>query len=125
MNKIKVLLVVLLAAVAGLTTGAASAQHETIQFRVKSNYAYQVQLSFYSQDRNIVWPGGGRAYTLNDSNVHTYNLTCVGGERICYGAWVTGNANKYWGVGYQNKQRCSNCCWVCNGPVSPLQVNLN
>lgn len=80
---------------------------------VKSMYAYKVQLTFFSQDRNFAWPGGNEAYALYDSLEHTYNLSCRQGEKICYGAWPNGRSDIYWGVGADNNRSCSNCCERC------------
>jgi len=94
-------------------------------WQIKSRYPYKVQIAFYSQDRQgHVWPGSGRAYNLDDSQVHQIKISCLGGERICYGGWVTGNSKEYWGVGNNNAHRCSNCCYTCNGAMTPV-INLN
>lgn len=82
-------------------------------WQVKSNYQFRVQIAFYSRERNHEWPGNGQAWDLNDYNNHTYTLSCRRGEKICFGAWVTGNANKFWGVGFGGKQGCSTCCFHC------------
>jgi len=85
-----------------------------VTFRVKSNHASKVQIAYYSQTRRgHAWPGGSQVYALNDYNVHTHTLTCVPGEKICYGAWVTGSGTKHWGVGPNNRYGCSNCCTTC------------
>src|SRR5262245_40564862 len=77
-----------------------SSSPNQLTFRVKSMHANKVQISYYSQTRrNHAWPGGGQVYPLNDYNVHTHTLNCTPGEKICYGAWVTGSGTKYWGVG--------------------------
>ncbi|MBX9589575.1 MAG: hypothetical protein K2X43_09735 [Hyphomonadaceae bacterium] len=85
----------------------------TMTWTVKSMYQYKVQIAFYSRERNHEWPGSGQAWDLNDYNNHTYTLNCQRGEKICFGAWVTGNASKYWGVGFGGKQGCSSCCFHC------------
>jgi hypothetical protein len=110
-----------LIAALSLTTLALSATCETAQaqeqmytFRVKSNYKYIVQIAFFSQDRpRFEWPGGGKAWNLDDSKVHDFHLRCLGGEKICYGAWVDGNAKLYWGAGIDGKAGCKRCCHVC------------
>lgn len=84
-----------------------------IVFALKSSHRYRVQASFYSKNRGHEWPGEGRAYNLNDSQMHKYRLTCQPGEQICFGAWETGNANTYWGVGPDDKYGCKGCCAVC------------
>lgn len=85
---------------------------ETLTWTFTSKHPNVVQLSFFSQDRNVAWPGGGNAYDIADWEPHTYTLTCRTGERICYGAWVKG-ASDYWGSGYNDEFGCSNCCRTC------------
>src|SRR5262249_49416809 len=91
----------------------AAAEDET--FRVKSMSDSNVQIKFFSKNRNHVWPGGGQVYGLNDFDEHTFKLSCNSGEQICYGAWVTGNGNRWWGVGPDGDKGCSNCCYTCEG----------
>jgi hypothetical protein len=93
-----------------------------LRWEVKSNYRYKVQVAFYSQSRGHVWPGRNRAYPLNDYQTYTYTLDCVRGERICFGAWVTGRGNTYWGVGPDDKYTCTSCCAVCGGGPTRTQV---
>lgn len=78
-----------------LGVDAAEAQSD-MTFRFQSEYKYKAQVKFFSQDRKgYEWPGGGKAYNLDDSDVHAIKLRCLGGEKICYGGWVTGNAKLY------------------------------
>jgi hypothetical protein len=79
-------------------SGPGRAEDSTLTWSFRNNHPNRVQLEFYSQHRNASWPGGGRAYVLNDYDRHTFNLNCWRGEKICYGAWVDGNANEYWGL---------------------------
>ncbi len=68
--------------------GPSPARAETETWEIKSSYPYKAQIEFYSQDRRgLSWPGGGKAFTLDDSEMHTFKLECRPGERICYGAW--------------------------------------
>lgn len=69
-------------------------------------------------------PAGGKVYVLDDSEVHSYTLSCNPGEDICFGAWVRGNTDKYWGVGYDNSQDCSDCCYYCDNIDTDVR-NLN
>ena len=96
---------------------AAAATQQT--WTVKSMYQYKVQIAFYARERNHEWPGNGQAWDLNDYNNHTYTLNCRSGEKICFGAWVTGNASKFWGVGFGGKQGCASCCFVCGQQPQP------
>ena len=100
----------------------APARAQSLTFHVRSNYPYIVSLSFYSDDRSHAWPGGDQVWILDDYETHTFNLGCIPGEKICLGAWVRGNSDRYWGVGYGARQYCSDCCYICNGGETPVQV---
>jgi hypothetical protein len=110
----------LMLAVLAAPTNAAADDEE---FTIKSMAENNVQVAFFSQDRHARWPAQGRAWNLNDYNDHKFNLSCVNGERICYGAWLTGNARTYWGVGADGKEACNNCCYTCGGP-DPRHITL-
>ncbi len=121
MTKVRIVFAAIVAALMlALAPGSAQAQSE-MTFRIKSDYEYKIQVAFYSQDRKgHVWPGGGRAYNLDDSQVQSIKISCLGGEKICYGGWVTENSKRYWGVGNNNNQRCEKCCYTCNGSQTPV-----
>lgn len=103
-----------------LAPAGAEAQSE-MTFRIQSEHENKVQVKFFSQDRaDYEWPGGGKAYNLDDSEVHAIKLKCLGGETICYGGWVTGNSKLYWGAGADGKRSCKNCCYVCDGGQTPI-----
>ena len=108
-------------AILGVALGSsAQTQQNSITFRIKSDYQYKVQIAFFSQDRNHVWPGRGNAYNLDDSKVHEVKLACQPGESICYGGWVTGNAKLYWGRGSDGKLKCESCCYTCSNNMTPV-----
>jgi hypothetical protein len=118
----RLILTLMLALFTGSLALATAAKADTMVWPVKSNYPYKVQVEFYSESRKWEWPGGGEAYALNDSKTHQFSLTCNSGEKICLGAWVTGNASKYWGVGLRRAHSCQNCCYVCGAGDIPRQV---
>ena len=95
---------------------------EQLTWEVQSTYRHKVQIEFYSQERKHAWPGGNRAYTLNDYEVHSYTLNCIAGEKICYGAWVTGNSSRYWGVGMNDRRSCQGCCYTCDGGTATVRL---
>ena len=97
---------------------------ESLTFRIRSYHPKQVNIAFYSQNRNHSWPGGGQVYVLDDYEVHDYSLGCIQGEKVCYGAWVRGSNATYWGSGQGGKEGCQSCCFVCNGGTTPVR-NLN
>jgi hypothetical protein len=104
------------------SSGSTNNLNASIVFRVRSSYQYNMQLAFYSQNRQHVWPGYDRAYELNDYDTHAFQLACEEGERICYGAWPKGRSSPYWGVGYGGQQGCKSCCWVCG--QNPGEIHL-
>ena len=121
MIRVRVLMAVVLAAFSFVfIPGSAQAQSE-MTFRFQSEYKYKAQVKFFSEDRKgHVWPADNKAYNLNDSDTHSVKITCLGGEKICYGGWVTGNNKLYWGRGSDGKQACTTCCYKCNGGQTPV-----
>lgn len=98
---------------------------DSMTWRIRAFDKHAVDVSFYSQNRKAVWPGDGKVYTIRDYDVKTFKLSCIAGEKICYGAWVRGSSKEYWGVGQANRNRCTKCCYTCeDGFVTPIQ-NLN
>ena len=97
----------------GASTGIGLAEDATLTWSFRNNHENRVQLEFYSQNRDIAWPGGGEAYVLDDYDLHTFRLNCWEGEKICYGAWLDGDSDTYWGVGIDDKHGCEDCCVTC------------
>ena len=107
---------IIFAGIISIIAGPAIA--DSVRFKIKSDHPYRVQIKFYSQTRNHIWPSATRAYTLYDSTTHEYRLNCSRGEKICYGAWVVGDNKEYWGVGQRDKHSCRGCCLTCNEGVT-------
>lgn len=121
MSMLRVAIMALLIA-AGLAVGtSAPAQADEMSWTLTSKYQYKVQVSFYSRSRRHEWPGSGKAWGLDDSASHDFSLSCNAGEKICYGAWVTGDSSIYWGVGLDGKHGCKDCCAVC-GEEDPVKT---
>lgn len=99
--------------VALLMPFATFAAAQEITFTINNENSNDIQIEFYSQNRNHAWPGGNQAYNLSAGDSNAYKLACRSGEKICYGAWVKGNANTYWGVGLNGKYSCDACCQIC------------
>jgi len=109
-------------AAALFSVSAASAAEVT--FVMKNNHPNAVEVELYSQDRNHVWPGNGEIYYLDDGEAKTMALSCQDGEKICYGAWISGDKSTYWGVGPGQTQACDNCCYTCSGGNTE-EINLD
>lgn len=106
-----------------LTAMTAAAQAETLTFRMQSFYPYTVHFELYSQTRNHVWPGGDQVYVLDDSAQHDSRISCMSGEKICFGAWSSGDSSTYWGVGRGDHDGCTSCCAYCNGGIVSHRLN--
>lgn len=100
------------------------AQASDITFNLQSQHPNVVSLEFYSQNRNAAWPGDGQVYIMDDYNTQSYKLNCQAGEQICYGAWVRNQSQSYWGVGMDDGNYCTDCCYTCNGGSTPV-ITLN
>jgi hypothetical protein len=88
----------------------------TITWTIVDNTRKQLAIAFYSDTRRgHGWPDYNKNWPINNRE-NTYTLSCQAGERICYGAWAADNPyGPYWGTGPFGKNRCTNCCGVCDG----------
>jgi hypothetical protein len=102
------------AGVSGSSTG-------TLEWNIKSDSQYKSAIKFYSETRKgHEWPSTREMWLLNDYATHKFRLGCVPGEKICFGAWLTGTSNKtYWGVGHGNRSGCPDCCHTCGDTARP------
>mgnify|MGYP000216618124 CR=1 FL=1 len=98
---------------------------DSLKWTVRSEHPNIVSLEFYSQDYNRAWPGDGEVYLLKDYDSHSYNLECSSGEQICYGAWVRGESESYWGVGMNDVSGCTDCCYTCGQGDTGLRILNN
>lgn len=105
----------------GLIAGQVLAADVT--FIMRNEHPNAVELELYSQDRNHVWPGNNKVYYLDDGESKQIPLSCQQGEKICYGAWVAGDKQTYWGTGPNNRQTCEDCCYTCTGGETE-EINL-
>jgi hypothetical protein len=113
-------LVVLTATICSTAGHALSAD---VSFVMRNEHPNAVEVELYSQDRKHVWPGGNQVYYLDDGESKQIHLSCKQGENICYGAWVSGDKQTYWGTGPNNKESCEDCCYVCEGGETE-EINL-
>ncbi|MCU0731891.1 MAG: hypothetical protein MUE84_09935 [Hyphomonas sp.] len=103
----------------------APAQADSLTFKMRSYHKFSVDVKFFSQNRNNVWPGVNSHWTIKDYEVKNYRLSCVRGERICFGAATSGSGRLKWGVSLTGKAGCKGCCYTCNGDTSTNIINLN
>lgn len=119
-------------AVAGevVTKAAPKAQRapksNEIAWFFQNNYGRKIEYKLYSMRRQWTWPGGNGVFVL-PANRDTYKtkIQCQRGERVCYGAWQANNRNVFWGVGYNARYNCRDCCFTCNGVTTPTFVFRN
>ena len=74
-----------------------------------------IQFEFTDDGNRHVWPGEDKAYSLPPGDSNDVSLNCYSGQKICYGAWVRGDDDRYWGVGNNNSHDCDDCCFRCVG----------
>lgn len=86
-----------------------------VTFQMRNSHPNAVEVELYSQDRDHVWPGNNQVYYLDDGETKQIPLACDEGEKICYGAWVSGDKSTYWGTGPDNAETCDDCCYTCQG----------
>jgi len=114
-----------LAALLAVLVLPSSAFADIITFKMRSFSKEAVEIVFYSQNRKIEWPGGGKVHLNSTRDVASYPLTCVKDEKICYGAWLKDNPTRYWGMGQGGKQKCADCCYTCGGNTVTKVHTLN
>lgn len=102
-------------AVLALLAATATVQAAEVTFEMRNSHPNAVEVELYSQDRNHVWPGGNQVYYLDDGETKQIPLSCDDGEKICYGAWISGDKDTYWGTGPDNGETCEDCCYTCEG----------
>jgi hypothetical protein len=96
---------------AAMAPAPARAQDGVITFTFTNNTSYRVYVKMFSQARPWTWPSPTESWALNDNAPHSMRLSCIVGEKICYGGfWTDGH---YWGVGRDGKQSCDDCCLTC------------
>ncbi len=118
----------MVAAVLALTFGMmalpGAGQADTINWNIQSFSPNQVNVKFYSMNRNHQWPSATSHYPLKTSNHTKMAISCIKGEKVCYGAVVAGGKTN-WGRGPQGKTGCPTCCYMCNGTVNTRLIQFN
>ena len=107
-----------------LITTSALGYGDTVQTVVMTNNTGRyIQYEFTDDnDHDVAWPGNNKAYELLPHQRKDSELNCFQGQKICYGAWIRGDFDKYWGAGNNDSQHCNNCCFICRGDA--VRYNL-
>lgn len=98
----------------------------TVEDSCNDRYPIDYRFFAYPQGSSTpdeIWPSSSQLYyTGGLGQEYTHRLTCTPGQNICYGA-KTGN--RYWGVGIDGDERCSDCCIACpqSGNARPRTVS--
>jgi hypothetical protein len=108
----------------GIVAGLAGpAFAEEVTFVMNNHHPNAVEVQLYSDARDHVWPDNDEVYLLDDGETKTMTIECQAGEQICYGAWISGDEETFWGVGPGKTQDCDDCCYTCQGGNTE-QINL-
>jgi hypothetical protein len=90
--------------------------NSTFRFYNRNSSGKQINFRFFSKKRNWVWPGGNKYwYIPPDRKQYYVTLSCVRGEKVCFGGYWPSQPNVYWGVGRNGDKACAACCYKCNG----------
>jgi uncharacterized protein YecT (DUF1311 family) len=116
---VRLLLACFITTIAGLAVQPADARNLVFHFRNISGSPLQYQL--YAQERRVIWPGTTQVYILPPSGkIFDAAISCQQGEHVCFGAWIEGRDDFYWGVGKNSQQSCTDCCFACKGRSTNL-----
>lgn len=96
----------------------ALAADELMTFFMKNSITRGVALELSSRDRDQLWPGGDKVYFLEAGERKSVPIECRAGETLCYGAWVVGDTQSFWGIGPDRDRSCSDCCHVCTAKTT-------
>jgi serine/threonine protein kinase len=102
-----------------LTMASSRTPPPTVTLKVTDQTTDHLSIAYYSGTRyQHGWPGWDKNWSLVARET-THSVSCIAGEKICYGAWQTNNpyGGRYWGVGPLNKYGCTSCCTTCDGGV--------
>jgi hypothetical protein len=102
-------------------SSAAGARDLLFRFRNMSGTPLQVQL--YADGRKNVWPSANMTWVLPpDRRIYVNPISCQRGESICFGAWINGRTDFYWGTGKNKQNHCVRCCYRCTGRQTEIIV---
>lgn len=80
---------------------------------------YQIHWKIYTYPRanasaSGVWPASNRHYyTERYGETYRQSVSCTPGYLVCYGARGGSRRQYSWGVGYDGREGCDDCCVTC------------
>jgi tetratricopeptide (TPR) repeat protein len=93
-------------------------------WRLRNNTGETIHVKLFGPGRSHVWPGVGRNWRLDAGARLEQRITCLQGEKICYGAWYRRDPDTFWGVGLDGDQSCRGCCTTCTADSVSPDFNL-
>jgi hypothetical protein len=105
------------------SSGRSDLAADRLEWDISNGSQDQIAVTFFSQNSPSVWLGLNHSFPVKSGARHSISLACTPGELICFGAWV-GGKNKEWGIGYQGRNWCEDCCSYCgSGTISTMVVD--
>ena len=90
------------------------AETGSVKFKLESKDPSVLLVQFCSETyEGYYWPGPAEAWVLEDWDRHNFELSCVPGEKVCFGAFSAWGGTQYWGSGELCREACEACCTVC------------
>jgi hypothetical protein len=83
----------------------------------------QVDVQLFDKTTGGVWPSPNKVWTLDGGERRVEEIKCNTNSKICFGAGVRTNYDRYWGVSLSNNQGCTDCCHTCDGS-DPTAISL-
>lgn len=80
---------------------------------ISNVYSQDIDYKFFDENRNLVWPGATTHWTISGGGSVSWTLACYTGDNICFGGNGHTISTRYWGVGLNRDQSCTNCCRTC------------
>lgn len=93
-------------------------------WRFRNNTGGAVHVKLYARERRNWWPTASTNWRMDGVGPYSFTISCLHSEKVCYGAWQSGNTDRYWGVGFQDQHGCQTCCYACR-PGQTTLYSLN
>lgn len=81
-------------------------------FTDNCNDGDSLRLRLFDETALLYWPADSY-YTLAYPQKGATTITCVPGDKICYGADQPATSGIYWGVDVDDSESCADCCYDC------------